>query len=219
MKLIGFLAALIIGGFIGYTIAPRVPVVSPSGDTFQMEVAEINDSSAAYAVNARYPQFGISSIDAQIQAAVDGAIAELKSLPPNPSDSATPQNSFDGTFGSIYAGPDVVSLELILSQYTGGAHPMTLVSGVNYDRTSGRQLMLEDALAMIGLTVEEVSAKATAELQAKLGESFFREGATTNPENFSSFLISKDTLTFIFQQYQVAPYAAGTQEVSFERIK
>ena len=47
----------------------------------------------------------------------------------------------------------------------------------------------------------------------------FEEGADTNPENFSSFVISADKVTFIFQQYQVAAYAAGPQEVSFERKK
>ena len=70
---------------------------------------------------------------------------------------------------------------------------------------------------MIGMTLEQVSAAATSQLKAKLGDAMFEEGANTNPENFSSFIISNDKVTFIFQPYQVAAYAAGPQEISVER--
>lgn len=193
------------------------PVTPATTDSFQLTTGKIQEDSETYTVNAQYPQFAISSIDAQIRTAVEDVVAEFKTLPANPPESATPKNEFTGTFDSVYVGSDVVSVKLILSQYTGGAHPMTLFSGVNYDRATGRQLFLEDALALIGKSVAQVSAEATAQLKVKLGDSMFEEGANSNPENFSSFLISADTVTFIFQQYQVAAYAAGPQEVSFPR--
>ncbi len=220
MKLIGAIVLLIIGIFIGYSFSPQIAKVmdeKTEHSDAEIQVAEINESTDTYSIKAKYPQFGMPLIDAQIKADVEDAIAELKSMPANPPESATPKNSFDGSFSNAYVGPDVISVQLVLSQYTGGAHPLSLISGVNFDRVTGRRLALEDALRMIDLTVEEVSVKVTTELQAKLGEAFFPEGATTNPENFSSFSISKDTVTFIFQQYQVGPYAAGPQEVSFER--
>ncbi len=205
-----------------YFLMPYVhtPGGVPSGDTggISMTTARIQEDSAAYTVDAQYPQFGIPAVDSQIKKAVEDAIAEFKALPPNPPDSATPKNEFAGSFDSVYVGPDVVSVKLILSQYTGGAHPMTLFSGVNYDRATGRLLLLDDALKLIGKSVGGVSAEASAELKAKLGDGFqFPEGVNTNPENFSSFIISADKVTFIFQQYQVAAYAAGPQEVSFPR--
>lgn len=229
-----FILAVILAVLSGvlYLIMPYVRTTSlgaPSASTgnVQMTTARIEDESAAYTIDAQYPQFGlpaeasaqagIASINAQIKGAVEGAVAEFKNLPKNPSDSATPKNEFTGSFDSVYVGPDIVSVKLILSQYTGGAHPVTLVSGVNYDRATGRLLLLDDALKLIGKSVGQVSAEATAELKAELGDAMFEEGANTNPENFSSFVISADKVTFIFQQYQVAPYAAGVQEVSFER--
>ena len=67
--------------------------------------------------------------------------------------------------------------------------------------------------------VAQVSAESSTSLARQLGDMFmFKEGADTNPENYSSFLVSRDAVTFIFQQYQVAAYAAGPQRVSFPRI-
>src|SRR3989344_5102235 len=215
MKWITTIAILVILGLLGYIFYPQISgqtqeeeVVSEEEQKVEVKEAEVNETTDAYTISAKYPQFGIPAIDSQIKAAVDSAIAEIKSMPGNPAGSATPQNSFDGSFNSVYVGPDVISVTLILSQYTGGAHPMTILSGLNFDRATGKKLMLEDALALIGLTVGEVSAKATTELQAELGESFFPEGTTTNPENFSSFKISGDKATFIFQHYQAGPYSA-----------
>lgn len=185
----------------------------------QITTAQVHDEGTSYAINAQYPQFGIPSIDTQIKAQVDAAVTEVKGYPANPSDSATQQNTLDGTFDKVYVGPDVVSLELVLSQYTGGAHPMTVYAGMNFDRATGKQLALADALALTGLTIAQLSAQASAQFSQELGDGFFPEGAGTNPENFSSFVISADTVTFIFQQYQVAPYAAGVQQISFPRIR
>ena len=223
-RLVGFVLALVVLGGVIYFAAPylrtaqtQVPI-STSTDG-EVTVAAVREESNTYVIDVKYPQFGISAIDADIKSKVDASAAEFKALPPNPPGSATPQNEFTGSFENAYVGPDVVSVKLILSQYTGGAHPMTIFSGLNYDRATGRQLLQDDAFKMIGLTVDEVSARATTELKAKLGDTMFEEGANSNPENFSSFIISEDKVTFIFQPYQVAAYAAGVQEVSFDREK
>jgi hypothetical protein len=214
---------LVLAACIGalYLLAPYVhpvqaPDTSPSG--VEVTTQTVHEDTDAYTIDVQYPQVGIASIDAQIKKAVDDALAEFRSLPQNPQDSATPQNDFTGRFDKVYVGPDAVSAELILSEYTGGAHPMTIFSGVNFDRTTGKPLVLNDALKMTGLTIDQLSAQATAKLKAQLGDGFqFSEGANTNPENFSSFLIGTSSVTFIFQQYQVAAYVYGPQEVSFPK--
>lgn len=218
-----FVLAILALGVAGYLVFPYLrtsqepapPQSFTAGSVTSVTVAE---SAETYAIDVKYPQFGIAAVDLDIKAKIDAAVAEFKAIPPNPPESATPQNEFTGTFGDVYVGPDVVSAELILSQYTGGAHPMTIIRGANYDTTTGEQLLQEDAFRMIGKTLEEVSAEATAKLKVKLGETMFEEGANTNPENFRSFIVSEDEVTFIFQQYQVASYAQGIQEVSFPRV-
>src|SRR3989344_8682387 len=212
-------AVIVLGGayfFATLYLQPASPQSSEQG-SIEVTTARVQEDSATYTIDVSYPQFGIPAIDAQIKKTIDDTVAEFKTSSPNPSDPAMPKYSFDGSFDSVYVGPDVVSVKLILSQYTGGAHPLTLISGLNYDRATGEQLLQSDAFAMLGMTIGEISAAATAELKAKLGDTMFEEGADTNPENFSSFVISEDSITFIFQQYQVAAYAAGPQEVSFER--
>ena len=168
-------------------------------------------------MDAQYPQFGDAAIDSKIEKVVTDVIDEIKELPANPPDMASPQNELTIRFESPYIGPDIVSVKLITSEYTGGAHANSLFSGLNFDRASGKQLLQEDAFRMIGLSAQQVSTAATAQLKERLGDLFFAEGASSNPENFSSFLVSDDKVTFIFQPYQVAPFSEGPQEVSFER--
>ena len=58
------------------------------------------------------------------------------------------------------------------------------------------------------------------QLKVILGEDIIApEGADPKPENYNVFLVGKDKVTFIFNNYQVAPYAAGHQEVWFSRVK
>ncbi|PIR83830.1 hypothetical protein COU18_01995 [Candidatus Kaiserbacteria bacterium CG10_big_fil_rev_8_21_14_0_10_51_14] len=193
------------------------PAATSTPETVHLTTQTVSEETSAYIVDVQYPHFGIATIDTKIDARVNSAIAEFKTLPPNPPEMSSPQNELTIRFESPYIGDDIVSFKLIISEYTGGAHPNSIFSGLNFDRETGRQLLQSDAFKMIGRTAQQVSVSVTAQLKAKLGENMFEEGSNSNPENFSSFLISEDKVTFIFQPYQVAAYAAGPQEVSFER--
>ena len=223
-KLVGYVLAVVALCILAYAIyvnAPRIPMpaesASASAGTAMRVATEFGDTSA-YRIEARYPQFGNPLVDAKIKAAVDGAIAEFKSIPPPTSGSATLKNEFFGSFDSVYAGSDVVSVELLLSQDTGGAHPNTVVVGVNVDPKTGRELTLEDALTLTGMSLEKIAAESLAQVQAKLGaDLIFPEGAAAKAENYNTFLVGAGTVTFVFQNYQVAPYSSGMQKVSFPR--
>ena len=115
-------------------------------------------------------------------------------------------------------GADVVRVALWISEYTGGAHPNTVIIGVNVDRKTGKDVTLDDALLMIEKTLPEVSGESLVQLKAVLGEDMlFPEGAEPKADNYSVFLVSKDKVTFIFNNYQVAPYSAGPQSAEFAR--
>ncbi|MDP2664357.1 MAG: DUF3298 domain-containing protein [bacterium] len=168
-------------------------------------------------IDVEYPQFGIPAADAFIKESMNADIARFKAIPPGPSDMATSRYDLRNVIESIYVGPDFISVKSTISEYTGGAHANGGFYGRNFDRTTGKQLFQDDAFRMIGLTLQEVSASATTQLKAKLGDNMFTEGANPNPENFRSFVISADKVTFIFTPYQVASYSQGNQEVSFPR--
>ncbi len=223
-KIVGYvlaLAALCILAYAIYVNAPRIPVLTESGSApagTAMRVATEFDDTAAYRVEARYPQFDNPLVDAKIKAVVDTAVAEFKTIPPNPPGGATPKNEFTGLFDAVYAGDDIVSVKLLFSQDTGGAHPNTVAVGVNVDPKTGRSLTLDDALALTGMTLEQVAAQSLAQLKTKLGFDLISpQGADPKPENYNTFLIGASTVTFVFQSYQVAPYSSGMQEVSFPR--
>lgn len=183
----------------------------------QISNQQVRETGDSYSINVQYPQFGIPEADTQIKSDIDAAVAEVKGYPAIPADSAAGKNTLDGSFDKVYVGQDVLSVELLLSVYTGGAHGNTAVLGLNFDRSTGKLLTLDDALKMTGLTLDQVSEKTTTYLRKKLGDGFFAEGAKPTSENFAVFTTSANAVTFIFSPYQVAPYAAGIQEVSFER--
>ncbi len=213
----------IIGGYFVFTqmrpslSAENEQVTSTPTQQVSVTTAHVDSETATHKIDVQYPRFGVATIDTQVQKFVDDTVAEFKTTAANPPEMAASQNELVVRFEQVYIGPDVISFKLLVSQDTGGAHPNTIISGLNFDRTTGVQLLQNDAFRMIGKTVSEVSAEATTQLKAKLGDSIFEEGANTNPENFSSFVISANTVTFIFQPYQVAAYAAGAPEVSFPR--
>ena len=209
-----------------YVVVPRVPTLetgqapAPANTEVTLQEKVITESTDAYKIDARYPQFGIPSVDEKVLAVVERAVTEFKSYPQNPRDSATPQNELVSSYNSVYIGPDIASVALSISEYTGGAHGNTVVIGVNVDRATGKEISLDDALALIGKTLPEVADASLTQLKAVLGEDvLFPEGADPKQENYGTFLVSEDRVTFIFNNYQVAPYAAGQQQVWFKRVR
>ena len=230
MHIVGYLLVVILLSGLAlaiYVLAPKAPelsVVQTATSTTsgtEMKVEDIYGDTDTYHIEMHYPQFGIPSVDAKIKSVVDTAVDTFKEYPANPPDSSLPQNELTGSFASTYVGPDVVSVKLSLSEYTGGAHPNTVLIGINVDPRSGRELTLDDALSMIGKDLQQVADESLKELRSKLGDNVLdsAKGAEAKSENYSTFVVSKDKVTFIFNVYQVAPYAAGPQEVSFARVR
>ena len=229
-RIVGYVLVLIVLSGVAYAVylfAPRVPTLrtgpAPEAATStEVTVQEkvITESTDAYKIDAHYPQFGIPAVDEKVQAVIEKALTEFKSYPPNPRDSATPQNELVSSYNSVYIGSDIVGVALSISEYTGGAHGNTVIIGVNVDRATGKEVSLDDVLALIGKTLPQVADASLVQLKATLGEDLaFPEGANATAENYGTFLVSGDRVTFVFNNYQVAPYAAGQQQVWFKRVK
>lgn len=215
-----FVLGIVVAVSKGITTTP----VSAASASIRMTTAKVDEATSTYAISERYPQFGIPSIDTEIKAAVDKAAAQFKELPansPSPAGGGSAgQHTFSTTFDSAYVGPDIVSTELLISQYAGGAHPVTAAIGLNFYRQSGKELTFDDALSLTGLSLQQLAAKANAELAQKLGSAYtFPQGASAEQKNYQAFVVSADAVTFMFQEYQVAPYAAGIQSVRVPRVR
>ncbi|MDB5238050.1 MAG: hypothetical protein JWM46_320 [Candidatus Kaiserbacteria bacterium] len=200
--------------------ADNTIATTTTATTTQMNVTHVQEDTASYSIDATYPQFGIPSVDTEIKKTVDAGLAEFRSYPPNPPDSSTPKNSYIGKYDNVYQGSDVVSVSLIASEDTGGAHPNTSITVVNVDPHTGHVLTLDDALSLIGKTLQRVASSSESQIKAGIGaDSIFEDGFAAKAENYRVFRVNKDSVTFVFNDYQVAPYSAGPQEAVFARIK
>jgi hypothetical protein len=92
-----------------------------------------------------------------------------------------------------------------------------MIYGLNYAKDTGKEIGLKSVLTLIGATLTQVSEHASQELKKKLGDSFIAKGATPTEENYWMYSINDKGVTFIFNEYQVAPYSEGPQRVSFAR--
>ena len=187
-----------------------------------MTVKSVHEAGEYFIVNALYPKFGIASVDARIEDAAMEEIALFKEAAKEypPEIEGTPLYELAISFKVIQQSADLLSVELLISQYLGGAHGLTMVRGINVDPRTGKEFMLEDALGLIGLDLPEVSVRTIGQLKKVFGEDvIFEEGAAPSPENYSTFIVDDKNVTFLFQQYQVAAYAAGLPEAIFPRVK
>jgi hypothetical protein len=104
-------------------------------------------------------------------------------------------------------------------EFTGGAHGGTSITPFMFDE-SGKQLVLKDLFIPDSTYLETIADLARPRLKARLEENgmyaddMFTPGTEPTEENYAVFSLSDAGITFTFGQYQVAPYAAGMQEVT-----
>jgi len=222
------LVSLAVIGVLGYAIVMYSPLTSlfnsQSNDSqnttsLSVETKNIQDETDTYKIDVQYPQFGISSVDARIQSAVQNVADGFKGYSPIPADSAAGKNQLTGIFDHVYIGDDYISFAQQFYEYTGGAHGNPSVGTLTFERTTNRELDITDLLDLTGLSLDQIATQASTTLAIKYGDAFWSDGTNPNAENYANFVVSTSTVTVIFNPYQVAPYAAGMPEVTFPRVK
>lgn len=112
----------------------------------------------------------------------------------------------------------VVTYFINMYNFTGGAHGLTQLLTLNFDKATGRTITLEDVL-VVGYKqklnemlqkalMEEADCKDINELHDK-GYLFSMEMYPSN-----NFVLGKDGITFIYNPYEIAPYALGRIELT-----
>lgn len=106
--------------------------------------------------------------------------------------------------------------------YLGGAHGSYFVGYYNFDVKTGKLLNISDVVpadkeASVMKAMEEQlcrdwKAKDLADLQEKTGITLLGNLYLTN-----NFLIRGDSIEFLFNQYEIAPYAAGLIGITVAR--
>ncbi len=214
-----FLIALV--ALAAYFVSPQLPFgakeTGPAANTSApVRTETFMEKTDAYSIDMKYPQFDIPSIDLKIKAGIDAFIEDFKKEAAAKKASEAPYE-LTSSFAGVYMDHEIVSTRLTVTRFTGGAHPGTMIYGLNYARETGKEIGLKSVLALIGATLQQVSDHSTQALKAKLGESFIAKGALPKEENYWMYSINDKGVTFIFNEYQVAPYSEGSQRVSFAR--
>lgn len=148
---------------------------------------------------------------------VDEMVASFKSgfeyLPEEPISAGS---FFQVTFSQLAPPGDILSIQFGVDAYSdGAAHPYHLTRTLNYDLESGQALSL-DMLFLPGtdyLTLIADYCKAELSTRDIGFEYGFESGADPLPDNYLNWNLTYDGLLVTFDEYQVAPYAAGKQQV------
>ncbi|MGM9748093.1 MAG: DUF3298 domain-containing protein [Candidatus Cryptobacteroides sp.] len=109
----------------------------------------------------------------------------------------------EGYFSGEHNG--MVSYTIVHYCYTGGAHGMTDEYTLNFDKKSGKEITEED-IFKAGYE-DTLNALLTANVKDVIGEDgvLFVDKIETN----GNFCVSENCITYIYGQYEIAPYSMG----------
>lgn len=223
---------IILIALVGWFVVVRtkhVPVVEtpaavtqPVGETewpsLETKKQTISDSNQYYSIDAAYPATKDPRISSSMKAFIDDQITQFKSDTSWAIDPATSS----AAEGSLSLGINYTEQKSTradnyifdISTYTGGAHGLEVNKTFSYDK-NGKLINLADLFTNGEAGLKTIAPFVQSEITKKniSDPDWIKDGAAATAENYQSFVIADDGITFIFDAYQVAPYAAGTQKI------
>jgi len=207
------------------TATPVLPPVSQQVTLTSIPIDENNPGSGfpQYAIKAQVPQLSGSNdarvltfnqlVNDRLTKEIDAWRQSFQQLPITPNSSGS---SLELRYTLISQIGDLWSFKFDFWFYSdGAAHPGLNSLTLTYDLAQGRELALSDLFLPNSNYLEALSTYCAAELSKQpYADSFFLEGANPTPENYRNWNITPNGLLITFDEYQVAPYAAGPQQVT-----
>lgn len=110
-----------------------------------------------------------------------------------------------------------VSIIYTITDYTGGAHGNLEISVFNYNMPTGQPLDLTDIFEDLNSALKIMAKYSYKCLSETLGdmsdEEMLRTGTAPELDNYNSIALTPKGIRIFFQPYQVAPWAAGPQQI------
>ena len=117
----------------------------------------------------------------------------------------------------VFLAPRLISLRFDAYQYDGGAHSMGWMSPFNIGVVGGRAkaLVLGDFFQPQTPYRTLVETKVLAKLRKNPGAMWVIDGSVSKLETrqFNNFVVERDGLRWLFNPYEMGPYAAGQFEI------
>lgn len=158
----------------------------------------------------------VQAFNAAMKTVVDDAVAAFKqnlgNLTPTPSSTSS---TFALKYNLLSPPGDIFSIKFdIQTFYTGAAHPGDTSQTITFDLERGQVLQLADLFIPGADYLTPISKYCAAQLSKRdIGFQGFELGATPTEQNYRNWNITATGLMITFDEYQVAPYAAGPQTV------
>lgn len=112
----------------------------------------------------------------------------------------------------------IVTYYINMYNFTGGAHGLEQLLTLNFDKTTGKTITLDDVLVTgYQMRLNELLQKALLEkADCKDINELHDKGYLFSMEMYpsSNFVLGKDGVTFIYNPYEIAPYALGRIELT-----
>jgi hypothetical protein len=212
-----------------YTNLKDTSELAPVEQSISIEKKNIQEETDVYRISVEYPVLQGNYVDGAnslIKSRIEKSMSDFKGFVQesdgmNITDlSKDIKNELTTKYEVMYESNELVSIKFETFSYArGSAHPMTLYSGFSYLLGEEREVTISGLFSNTENVLSELSTKAEEKLKTMLGEMYMEDFAKTGlepkEENFKDFYVSKDGITFIFNVYQVAPYAAGPQFIFF----
>jgi hypothetical protein len=236
---------------VNCTLANSTPTVTPSTDTENEAViidshlkviskTENEENQLLnYTLDATYPQITGAPLSAtaqifnqKINKIVTTEVAQFKNSVQRdlPHMQTLPQDVRHNTLKIDYdvdvIHPDQLSLVSVRlnieGMQAGRAHPFHIYRVLNFDLTHGKELALSDLFKPKTNYLHALSKYSSEKLNASLKDKWMiASGAKANSANYKNWNIQADSILITFDEYQVAPYTNGPQEVEipFSELK
>lgn len=228
MRIVAILALIGAIGIIAYilkrgpaTVVPTEDMVVVTGDgtwpSDEVSQEKINQTDKGYQITATYPVTQSSAVSAYFRTFVDNAITQFKE------DTAWATEIDNAESRSLMLSVDYDHSKSALTDnyifhvgsYTGGAHGLQTTKTFVFTQ-KGQPLTVVDLFTNGKDGLKTIAPYVQKELLTRdfAEKSWVEEGTAADELNYQNFFVDDNGVTFIFDPYQVAYYAAGEQRVT-----
>ncbi|MCL9663481.1 DUF4163 domain-containing protein [Paenibacillus hunanensis] len=163
-----------------------------------------------------------TKINAALKAYVDQSIATTKKQieEAGKPDSPNLQYEVDSGYKVSYNQNGVISFLLYDYGYLGGAHGGETLTGMTFSLKDGKAIKLDDLLKSNASYRQDIKELLQNEIKKQGGAEdgtldSFNDLSHNSSAYLNNYYLTDRGFTIFFQQYAIAPYAAGTPEFSF----
>lgn len=181
-------------------------------DVTYPQISGKNLSTAEQKFNSHIIQIINQEIE-QFKNRVKRDIPNIRNLPKE-----VQNNSFNIDYDLDVIHPlSLISVRLTMQgMQAGRAHPYRTHRVLNFDLINNKELALSDLFKPKSNYLEAIANYSHKKLDQTVQESdkwMIEEGAKAHAKNYRNWNIEKDAILITFDEYQVAPYVYGPQEV------